>query len=49
VLDYKVPPPGDHVAITVPAQNGDGPEAKGIDACKHLLPHGREITSITIG
>jgi hypothetical protein len=49
VLDYKVPPPGDRVAITVPAQNGDGPEAKGIDACTHLLPHGREITSITIG
>lgn len=49
VLDYQVPPPGANAGITVPSQNGDGPEAQAITACKHLLPRGREVSSVTIG
>jgi hypothetical protein len=47
-LDFSVPPPGEHRALTLPP-DGTGPDAKAIDACRHLLPRGREITSISVG
>lgn len=47
------PPPGGAIILQVP-KNGargksGGPFSQAVDACKHLLPRGREITNIQIG
>ena len=53
VPNFPDPPPGSSITLQVP-QNGAGgkpsdPATQALDACKHLLPRGRETTKIQIG
>jgi|SRR5580692_914453 hypothetical protein len=53
VRNLPDPPPGGGITLQVPQNGAQGkpgdPWAQGVDACKHLLPRGREITNIQIG
>lgn len=51
--NFPDPPPGGSITVQVPKNGAAGkpgdPAAQAVDACKHLLPRGRETTNIVIG
>jgi hypothetical protein len=46
VPNFAAPPPGGGIVLS---STQNGAPAHAIDACKHLLPRGREITNVTLG